>query len=348
MSMETAEWLNENTLIGFTAKRGNAWHYRADLQGGESNHYPGAIPVADVERRLFHWKPVESPLYVESPVSGGLEVVPNRKAILRSDNGHPMGIFADGYEGHDYNKWLVENVESLLDTDLAIGSAVLLKGGAVASVSVEVPDTITTPEGVEFRPNLLAVTSFDGTIATTYKRTVTNVVCDNTMRAALSEKGQQFKVKHTKSSKLKLAEARDAVSIVYSIADDFQAEVKRLCEITVSDKEWAKFLDAHAPLPEKVVGRPLTRGEKMSLTRVENTRDTFAKLWNHDNRVTPWKGTAWGVVQAVNTFEHHEGSIKGGNRPERNLLLAAKGKWDDLDHDTLATLGKTLDVALAA
>ena len=42
------------------------------------------------------------------------------------------------------------------------------------------PDTITTPEGVAFRPNLLATTSFDGSSATTYKRTVTDTVYDNT------------------------------------------------------------------------------------------------------------------------------------------------------------------------
>ncbi len=53
------------------------------------------------------------------------------------------------------------------------------------------PTTITTPEGVEFRPNLLATTSFDGSIATTFKRTVTATVCDNTRELALAEKAQQ-------------------------------------------------------------------------------------------------------------------------------------------------------------
>jgi hypothetical protein len=43
----------------------------------------------------------------------------------------------------------------------------LLKGGALAWVSVEVPDNIVTPEGVVFpgvvfRPNLLAARTHDG------------------------------------------------------------------------------------------------------------------------------------------------------------------------------------------
>ena len=48
MSRETLQHLNTNTLIGNTDARGTAWHYRAEDQGDESNHYPGPIPLADV------------------------------------------------------------------------------------------------------------------------------------------------------------------------------------------------------------------------------------------------------------------------------------------------------------
>jgi len=99
-------------------------------------------------------------VYVESPVTGGLVEAPGRQAILRSDNGHVMGIFTDGYEPHPYVEWLINTIATLLEDDLSIGSAGLLKNGAVAWVSVEVPDNITTPEGVEFRPHLFGATSF--------------------------------------------------------------------------------------------------------------------------------------------------------------------------------------------
>ena len=69
MSTETAQWLNTMTLIGNTDHRGTAWHYRAELQGDEPNHYPGPVPVADVERRLFSWDAVELPVYVRIPAT---------------------------------------------------------------------------------------------------------------------------------------------------------------------------------------------------------------------------------------------------------------------------------------
>ena len=59
MSRETLQHLNTHTLIGNDRRqRGTAWHYRAEEQGEETNHYPGPIPVDDVERRLFHWEAV--------------------------------------------------------------------------------------------------------------------------------------------------------------------------------------------------------------------------------------------------------------------------------------------------
>ena len=65
MSAETSTWLNTQTLIGFTDQRGHAWHYRADDQGDEPNHYPGAVPIADVGRRLFGWDAGTAAVYAE-------------------------------------------------------------------------------------------------------------------------------------------------------------------------------------------------------------------------------------------------------------------------------------------
>jgi hypothetical protein len=128
-------------------KRGAAWHYRVDLQAAEPNHYPGPVPVDDVKRRLFGWEAVSSPVYVESPVTGGLVEAPGRQAIVRSDSGHLMGIFTHGYVPHPYVEWLLNIIATLLEDDLSIGSAGLLREGAVAWVSVEVPTTSRLPKG---------------------------------------------------------------------------------------------------------------------------------------------------------------------------------------------------------
>lgn len=331
MSKETHQWLAENVLVGYTEKRGRAWHY----QDGDTNHYPMAIPVADVEKRLFHWEAEELPLYAGSNPTA----LPEHKAIGRSDTGLIMGVFKQGYQPHQPAEWLVGNVATILDTntgDLGIGSAGLLRGGRQAFVSVEVPDTITTPEGVAFRPNLLAVTSFDGTLATTYKGVVTNVVCDNTMAAGLREGGGAFKVKHSRHSMGKAQEARDALGMVFAIAADFAEEVKGLCEQEVTDAEFERLIKAEfAPAPK---GKDGKAPSKRAVTMADNKRADLLTLWRHDERVAPWRGTGYGVVQALNTWHHHVQSHKGDNRAERNMIRMVSGDTEKEDREVMGVL----------
>ena len=90
--------------------------------------------------------------------------------------------------------------------NLHIGSAGLLRGGAVAWVQVEMADTLTAA-GAEFRPFLTATTSLDGSIATTYQTGAQVVVCDNTLSAALHSADTRVKVRHSANSLAKLAQS---------------------------------------------------------------------------------------------------------------------------------------------
>jgi phage/plasmid-like protein (TIGR03299 family) len=209
-------------------------------------------------------------------------------------------------------------------------------------VEISVPESITTPEGVTFRPNLLATTSFDGSIATTFKRTVTDTVCDNTREMALSEEGQAYKVKHSRYSQIRLADAREALEMVHTLADEFAAEIKQLCETNVTDAQWRAFIEAHVP----DVDEKGTKLEGRSLTIAQNKQAALRKLYSLDLRVAPWAGTAHGVLQAVNTYEHHENVVRGADRAERNMLRTVTGEFGNIDRSTWSTLQKIL-VAVA-
>src|SRR4051794_30890264 len=101
--------------------------------------------------------------------------------------------------------------------------------------------------------------------------------------------------------------------MVHSLADDFAAEVATLCATTVTPAQRAEFLDAHVPRSDAKTGEPLVG---RSLTTADHKRDTLQRLYAHDRRVAPWAGTAHGVMQAVTTYEHHEGSVRGATRAE--------------------------------
>ena len=316
MSRETISHLNTQVLVGFTEQRGNAWHYKKDEQGAEPNHYPAAIPVADVQRRLFAWQAQAMPMHITAP-DGTQHEVPNRQAIVRDDTWQVLGVPSKAYQPHQYDEWLLKQVANLLDDDLSIGSAGLLKGGAIAWVQVEMPENMKAA-GVEFRPHLLATTSFNGEIATLYKRTCTIVVCDNTRAQALRETAQEFRVKHTSQSLLKLSDARDALQIVHSIGDDFAAEIEKLMAIKVTDQKFDRFLSLLAPSDD--------RESKQSQTRADNLRSSLRQMWQNDIRCAPYRYTAFGAVQTVNTWRQHIKPTRAGRSAiERTMIDTLTG-----------------------
>lgn len=343
MSKETREWLSQNVLVGFTEKRGNAWHYRE----GDSNHYEGAIPLTDVETRLFNWFPVIVPMAGDF----GEEFVPfaGKVGVFRSDNRHGLGIFGEDYPATSYHDRLIKPLGQILSvptSELAIGSAGLLEGGATGWVQVEAPDNILTPEGVQFRSSLLAVSSFNGKVANTYKPVVTMVVCDNTLAAAMGEKSQTYKVKNSKNSAVRIADARQALGIIFDTADEFTERVKELCEITVTDKQWSDFLTAHVMTDAK--GNLIDKGR--GLTMAERKRDELCALYNGDERCEPWQGTAFGVMQTVNTWNQHMRNVNKSAgqevaRAERNFQNLIMGKTEQDDSETWETLSKVLALA---
>lgn len=360
MSAETSQWLNQNTLIGLTAQRGHAWHYRASDQGVEPNHYDGFVPVEDVERRLFSWEPGERTVAVvlkgEHPgatvtypvIENGVPVmysvveIPDRKAITRDDTEDVLGIFSDGYAPHGYQQWLIENIGRLLSTgvdEVGIGSAGLLRNGAQAWVQVQVPEAIEVG-GTLLLPYLTAATSLDGSMATTYLTGSDVVVCDNTLSAAALTATSKIKLRHSRNSTLRLGEARSELEIMFAAADEMVAAVDRLQNTPVTNEQFAKVREALDP-------RPAADKEGTSAPARWDTRQgKLIDLWTKDERVTPWAGTAWGVLMAFNTYGQHEQTFRKtkltGSRAESNMVKNIQGKLEQADRKVLDALGAVL------
>lgn len=342
MSRETLEWLNQNTLIGFTEKRGNAWHYRQ----GSDNHYVGGIPVEDVRKRLFDWHAEERHVFLGHSLGDDrprdfFDIVPSGdpiegfKAWVHPKTGETLAVHKATRALHQYDEWLLDTVAYVVDDDLQVGSAGLLRGGRVAWVQVEVPEAVETPEGVSFRPFILARSSMDGSVATTFSRSVTNTVCDNTMAIAATEHGGQKVVfRATGNSDVKLADAREALGIIYTAADDFAAQVAELTATHLSDYNFTRLVAEEFPFPED----PDSRGGKVAQARAEARRTYLRDLYRFDARVAPWTGTAFGAWQAFNTYDQHERTVRGGNRVERNQLQVVKGQQDRADAKILSKI----------
>jgi phage/plasmid-like protein (TIGR03299 family) len=323
MTRESYEWLNENTLIGFKATRGDQWWPNLP---GYHNGYDAEVPLEDAVKFFGRWHPVVADVLFED-INGKLRGSTGSEQLLyRSDDYQTLGIHGDGYQIHDRVKWLVDNVSNIIDGRLMIASVGEVKGGRVAWVQVEAPDTIEHSSGESFRPFIAATTSLDGSLATSYKAGSTRIVCDNTRDAFFAGKDGRYKIKHTRhsTSEYKIADARAALDVVFKVTEDYVTEMETLLATTVTGKQWDGFLDVYAAVPTED-----GRGKTMA----ENRRMALSDLYVNDARVTPWAGTAWGVLQAANTYNTHLSIVRNaGDRVERqwsNFLTSKVAKEDE-------------------
>ena len=107
--------------------------------------------------------------------------------------------------------------------------------------------------------------------------------------------------------------------------------IAKLCAWPVTNGQWSRLLD-------KVVPVPADKGR--SQTMATNKRDSLQRLYHFDNRVAPWQGTAFGVLQAFNTYAHHESIVRGAERAERNMANAVLGVTEASDAEILAELAQ--------
>jgi phage/plasmid-like protein (TIGR03299 family) len=336
MSQETLENLNSQTLIGFTSRRGNAWHYRVELQGTEPNHYELAIPIEDVRRRLFNWTIERAPLTASLLTEDGVFEIPADEfiSLVRSDTHGLLGIHSSKYQEHQYDEWLTKNIETLLSRELQVGSGGLLDGGKKAWVQIEMQDTMAATssgaEAFQYRPFLTGATSCDGSIATTYFTGVQAVICDNTLSAGLMSAEDKVKIRHSSRSLSRVDEVRVALHLIEEVAETFDKQFDALASQFVSEQKWSEFV--------ATITNPGQGASQRSRNMASKKVDELTRLWKFDERVAPWKNSAFGVVQAVNTWSTHVQSVRGATRSARNANTAITGGFDKIDADSLKVL----------
>ena len=116
--------------------------------------------------------------------------------------------------------------------------------------------------------------------------------------------------------------------------------------IPVSEEQWNAYLDEIAPVPEAKEGKRGTRG----VTLATNKRESLSDLYFTDAKVKPWNGTAFGVLQADNTYRTWNGTVRGadGGRMERYYSNMIDGTVESADNDAIKALSKVLGRQLLA
>ena len=297
--------------------------------------FDGAIPF-DRVRDLFDFSVSYTPVYTVRPDAGFVEV-PNRHALVRDGAGpevSPLNIVSKRYGIHQFSEVLIDNLLTLIDTpssDLEIVGAGLLSNGAVGWVQVHAP--MMTVTGDEMAPTITLASSHNGTFATQYRIGMFRFACSNQLGAMRTGRGVQgvYKLRHTLNSRIRFTEARAALGLLHQQSDEFRREVEALVATSVTDAQFGAIRMALDPRP---VGNDVT---PHAMTRWETRQTALRKLWSADDRVTPYRNTAWGVVQAYSTWRQNIRSFRANgefgtvSRTGRNMEDFLSGRCDTQD-----------------
>lgn len=367
------EWMNQgNAMLGFTEQR-EVWKNNGFMKMGSDGvmrawwqdenfklGYPGAIPVTEVHRHLLGWVTQECDIAVKlylpesqaADSQGRDEGGPFKwiadtesKAIVRPDNEAIFGYFGrDSYEKHDYIP-IIEQCQNIADGELGVASAFLMDHGAVFVIGMELPEDITTDQGITHRVRLQASTSQNGRFATRWDIVDEFAVCSNSFQLNISKadrSNKTYAVKHTSKSLGRVMEARTALGLIYKATEDFNTFLDSLTQVDVTDKQFEAIVNGLMPMPEVKLNDKGDQTNKAAITITDNKRDKMRHMWSFDHRCRQFNGTLFGAFQTWSTWNQWE--RPKGESLEASIMGTMTGKFAQVDEQFFAIVAGMEDL----
>lgn len=156
----------------------------------------------------------------------------------------PMGIPKNSY-GLITNEMAFDSVVRAFGESAKVVTAGTLRAGKVFFTSLEVDQSVYTgPRGDQFSQYVDVFTSHDGTMATNIYDSSVRIVCMNTLRASMNNKGDFSRVVyHTKNAESELAKASADLGALLAARKAYFESLEYLDSVQCS-RERARYLSA--------------------------------------------------------------------------------------------------------
>lgn len=278
--------------------RTKAWEgLGTDVQGAANS--ADALKLAGLD-----WNVEQRPVFLGNSTSP----IPNYKANVRDKDNKVLGIVTDRYQ-------IVQNTEAFSFTDALIGGDVRyetagsLKGGKRIWLLAKMPTARVAGDDVD--PYLCFTNTHDGSGSVKVCVTPVRIWCMNTLNLALRTAKRSWSMKHVGALELKLSEARMTLELAdrYMLALDDEAN--KLANVTVTDEKLEQILNEMFPLKEDSTER--------QKDTVKAAKDEIMIAYFMPD-IAKFRGTAWGVVNAVADMVDH-------SKPQRNTQNYRENNW---------------------
>lgn len=246
-------------------------------------------------------------------------LITNRKAVVRTDTNEPLAIVSSGYPVLQYHE-AFDFMDQVSPEYVAAGA---LKGGKQGFMVVRAPNGVqlNVLDGKDPHDLFIVLrTSHDLTRAVELMVMPLRGKCMNQMTLRSFNSGVQHRwtVKHTTTMQTKLQEALVSLKKLEDYATHFNAVVKKLVDVKVSDEK-AKFV-----LSKVIKKRPKSQ---------DVVDDILSRF--QSSPTVGWNGTGWGLVNAVS--DYFEWGRSGGT-PESRFVAALQGQTHAAINKTAAIL----------
>lgn len=281
--------------------------------------------------------------------------VPDRFVNFRNDTNAPLGVVSNRYRLIQ-PKEVVEFFRDLChDNGLEMSAAGALRNGERYWATAKVPGIECQPvKGDKIEGFVLFSTSCDGSLASTISNVSTRVVCMNTLRVALAEKGRKtVRTKHSSGFNPEAVKKQLNIdgfcSSWATFADHLKTMVK--CKINPAEAE-ATFAELLRPPTEKPADRqdlkaqgfsdllsapvrggytPVATNKEAPERAIRGLADVMQSYYSAPGAMP---GTAYGALNAVTHYVDH---VRGTSADKR-MDSAWLGQGADLKDRAFAQL----------
>ena len=280
---------------------------------GKENPFNGAMSVKDAARIAgMDWSVSQRPVFV-----GGVEV-PGFKANVRSSDNTVLGFVSDVYRP-------IQNSEafSFVDNIIGGGDAKIHSAGVLYNKYARPTRIFITAQlkpitvlGDQIANYLVFSHSHDGLNAVKCYVSPVRVVCHNTLTLSMerieTDKAgikRYWSTKHTGDIATKLQAAQETLHLYDKYMAAFPVVAEGMNAINLYDEEIAAVLDALFPDDG-------TAGKSRMSQNAATMRDEILKTYQQKADIDRFRGTAWGLYQAITDVVEHIS-------PFRNTATAA-------------------------
>lgn len=311
---------NGKANIAFLGDRNDIWH----RLGQEM--VPGQSIDEWARQAGLDWHAVQVPAFADLSgqqfdhirhyTSDRHALVDNALFTVRSDTGMVLGYATERRKEHqpaEVLAWFEQYLSA--DDRFALDVAGSLKGGKIIWATAKFNADLTVA-GDSHRSRLLMTTAFDGTQSTTNKMSMTRVVCNNTLDAALaSDKRAVVKTRH--NTRFDAARVGKELGDLASSVDSYKQMGDAMARVHLSKEEMSKFFKSMLDIPfeakrDDISTRKLNQFEQLNQAYVKTLLEGSDKL------------SAWSALNAVTRYVDHERSTRGNGSDDEARVLSSQ------------------------